>query len=780
MPRLLVFGFCPLPFENTSKSFGPGIRAWQFIQPLLEQNIDITFVANRIPFIYPERMPPETVTNTHGFTYYSMSDRLFRDRQRIQDIHDRFQPDAILAATVFACAPLENLKTSSPIWIDLFGHVMAEAQAKAYRYQTNQHIDHFLRHQYLALRTGDKFSTVSRAQSFATIGELGLIKRLTASTTGYEFCHTIPCAMEPSLYQHDKKVFRGIDVPEDAFVVLWSGGFNTWTDIETLFEALQFAMAENPDIYFVSTGGQIDGHDEMTYPRFVKLVTHSSVSNRFLLKGWVPKADVHNYYFEADVGINIDRYMYEGVFGSKNRVLDWMRADLPALIGELCELSRELPEKGLAFSFPLGDPRALADCLLKLAGNRLEIKATGQKAREYALRHLTFDATTKPFQQWLRLPENAPDKNLLASESPIIDFQSDVSGNYIRDIEQALESKNRHIERLECYIRHLEDQFRKKSEHIHDSFNTRPRLENPRISLPEEPLVSVIIVAWNGMSDIDTCIQSVLTHDYQNLECLVIDNGSSDGTPEHIRQRYSEVLLIQNSKNRGFTAGVNQGILKSAGDVIFLLNQDAIMKPGLLSEIIHVLSDESVAVAGCKIYHPDGEILQHAGGIFHDNGLTDHYGAGEKDAGQFDEDRDVAYVTGAAFAFKKDLVQEIGIFDTRFSPAYFEELDYCIRASRAGYRIRYCHKATATHRESSSTGKFSRRFYYLYHRNRLKLILKHFPLRYFLGTFRRTEWRWLRHSAVKEQLLPLCRAYLHVTPRIFWLFFRDFHRKVFK
>ncbi len=782
MSRLLVFGFCPLPFENTQKTYGPGIRAWQFIQPLLRDKIEITFIANRIPSVYPEFTPPEIATEKYGFTYFNLSNEVFHDKNRIQDLHDRVQPDAILAATVFACKPLEKLRFSAPVWIDLFGHVMAEAQAKAFRYQTNEYLDHFLYHQYLALHTGDKFSTVSRAQSFATVGELGLIKRLSAQTTGYEFCHTIPCAVEPTLYTHDKIIFRGKDVPENAFVVLWSGGFNTWTDTDTLFEALEIAMAVNPNIYFVSTGGQIDGHDEITYPQFAELARHSKYSDRFILKGWLPKEDVHNTYFEADIGINIDRYMYEGVFGSKNRVLDWMKAGLPALIGELCELSMELPCKGLGYSYPLGDSHTLADRLLKLAENPEEVKLTGRRARDYALQHLSFEVTTKPFQKWLSSPEKAPDKHLEQHDLVLPDFLKDRSHNYIQSIEKDLENKKNHINELERYIRHLESQFQEKCQNnqVQNAVSNRPKLMSPLLSLPQNPLVSIVIVTWNGKTDIDSCLESVLTHDYPKMEYLVIDNGSSDGTPEHIQQVYPEVRLIRNARNKGFTAGVNQGIEASSGDIVFLLNQDAMMQKGLLSEIVRTLANESIAIAGCKIHHPDGITLQHAGGVFHQNGLTDHFGAGEKDLGQFDEDRDVVYVTGAAFAFKKALVREIGYFDKRFSPAYFEELDFCIRASRAGYRIRYCHKAVAIHKESTSTGKFSRRFYTLYHRNRLKLILKHYPLRYFLGTFRRAEWQWLRKFAPKEQSIPLCTAYLHVSHRIVWLFFRDFKRKVFK
>ncbi|MCD4654710.1 hypothetical protein K8T06_12360, partial [bacterium] len=249
MTRVLVFGLCPLPYENTRKNFGPGIRAWQFIKPLLDENHDVTLVACRIPFIYPEDTPPETKSIKDRFTYYNFSEQVFLDSRRIQDLHDKFQPDVILAATIFSTSPLLNLKTTCPIWIDLFGHVMAEAQAKVRRYNDDSYIDHFLHHEIQALQIGDVFSTVSQAQGFATVGELGLMKRLDAANSSYSFCHTVPCAMDPVLYTHDKTVFRGRIVPDDAFVILWSGGYNTWTDIDTLFTALERCMEVNPDIW---------------------------------------------------------------------------------------------------------------------------------------------------------------------------------------------------------------------------------------------------------------------------------------------------------------------------------------------------------------------------------------------------------------------------------------------------------------------------------------------------------------------------------------------------
>jgi GT2 family glycosyltransferase/glycosyltransferase involved in cell wall biosynthesis len=780
MTRLLVFGLCPLPFENTPKNFGPGIRAWQFIKPAIDSGVEVCLIANRIPYVYPKDMPCEIVSESHGFKFYNMSDDVFRQSSRIQSIHDDFQPDAILAATLFACVPLSGLNTSCPVWIDLFGHVMAEAQAKAYRYQDNTFLEHFFNHELTALQYGDIFSAVSNAQSFATIGELGLVKRLVAETTGYNFCHTVPCAVEPGLYTHDKTVVRGIEVPESSFIVLWSGGFNTWTDTDTLVTGLEAAMAQNTNIRFVSTGGQIDGHDEITYPAFCDRIRQSPFADRFILKGWIQKNNVHNYYFESNVGINIDTFMYEGLFGSKNRILDWMRAGLPAIVGELCELSYDLSAKGLAYSYPLQNPQALADTILDLSRNPESVRATGLKAQKYGFEHLSFHKTTETFQCWLKKPQKAPDKTSPSSFNRSDSSSIQPGSQHVQKLERELKRKNGHIKELEKYIHKLESMFYKKDTSLTTSVlpENRPVIAGHALRIPENACVSIIIVTWNAMADIDDCLQSVFFHDYPDVECIVIDNGSTDGTADHIKNKYPNLILCRNIKNEGFTNGVNQGLLQARGDVIFLLNQDAAIQPGLLRELVKVLSNKWVGIAGCKILHPDNTTIQHAGGILHKNGLTDHIGANETDSGQYDEDKDVTYVTGAAFAFKKKLLSQIGQFDTRFFPAYYEELDFCYRASLAGYRIVYCHKAIATHRESTSTGKFSSRFYYLYHRNRLKFILKHFPLRYLLGTFRRYEWKWIRQHAPREQMIPLLRAYISVLHRFAWSFIRDSKRKV--
>ena len=108
-------------------------------------------------------------------------------------------------------------------------------------------------------------------------------------------------------------------------VVLWAGGYNTWTDVDLLYEALIRAMAEVPEMCFVSTGGTIAGHDEITFHRFVERTRKSRFRDRFHFAGWVPTEDVPCYYFESDLGINVDSDNYETVFGARNRLNDMMK-----------------------------------------------------------------------------------------------------------------------------------------------------------------------------------------------------------------------------------------------------------------------------------------------------------------------------------------------------------------------------------------------------------------------------------------------------------------------
>ncbi|HEX2990154.1 MAG TPA: hypothetical protein VHO49_05710, partial [Anaerolineales bacterium] len=155
----------------------------------------------------------------------------------------------------------------------------------------------------LILRHADKYSTCSTPQKFALVGQLSMASRLNRHTMGYEFAHAIlPCAPSDHSRLSPKLVLRGEQVPEDAFVVLWCGGYNVWTDVETLFQALNQAMEKDPRIHYVSAGAGVRLMNNNSYERFLEMISHSPHRDRFHMLGWQPSSVVPGLYPQADVG----------------------------------------------------------------------------------------------------------------------------------------------------------------------------------------------------------------------------------------------------------------------------------------------------------------------------------------------------------------------------------------------------------------------------------------------------------------------------------------------
>jgi len=413
MSRILLFGFSPLPVENSHRLHAPGIRTWQMAGPLLADGHEVLLVCCRYGAGYGEDEPDtiELPRPEPGLRCLLLRDTLFNDVRHLQQLHDEFRPDGVVGATVIPSAAAVKLETRAPIWADLFGHFMAEGQAKASVYQDDALLLSYFGIARSILLRADIFSTVSHAQELATIGELGLTGRLNARTSGYRFTAEIPCAMDAEPFPEVAPVIRGELAGEDDFVILWSGGYNTWADVDTLFAALETAMGRDPAIRFVSIGGELAGQDDRTYPRFREMVDGSPIRDRCFFKGWIPTDDVPAHYADADVGINVDKDIYEVRLGSKNRILDWMRAGLPAVCSRVCELSMSLEDGGVGFTYPPGDSAALADLILRLAADREGTRALRPRVREHGLAHCTFPITTEPLRRWAREPQPAPDRD---------------------------------------------------------------------------------------------------------------------------------------------------------------------------------------------------------------------------------------------------------------------------------------------------------------------------------------------------------------------------------
>ncbi|MGQ9554739.1 MAG: glycosyltransferase family 2 protein, partial [Anaerolineae bacterium] len=238
--------------------------------------------------------------------------------------------------------------------------------------------------------------------------------------------------------------------------------------------------------------------------------------------------------------------------------------------------------------------------------------------------------------------------------------------------------------------------------------------------------VSMIVPVWNGERFLRPCLDAILAQGWDGLEIIAVDNGSQDGSATLIGDHYPLVRLLRNQRNLGFATACNQGARQASGDVLVLLNQDVQLGAGWLAAMLAALSDERVGIAGSKLVYPDGTTIQHAGGYMEmPLWYGRHFGAGEADQGQWDEPRSVPFVTGAALAMRRQLFLDLGLLDEGFYPAYYEDADLCYRARSRGYQVLYVPAARAVHWESSSSARFQLPL--VYHRSRLRFVLKHCP-----------------------------------------------------
>jgi GT2 family glycosyltransferase len=197
------------------------------------------------------------------------------------------------------------------------------------------------------------------------------------------------------------------------------------------------------------------------------------------------------------------------------------------------------------------------------------------------------------------------------------------------------------------------------------------------------------------------CLTSLFANtSNQEYKVVVVDNSSKDGSVEMLLEKFPQAFVIRNNENLGFSKANNQGIryaLAKGAKRILLLNNDIEVPQGKwLRTLVDVLeSDTEIGIVGCKLLYPDGRI-QHGGGRITLKGAYNR-GEFEEDKGQYDRLESVDYVTGAALLVRSDVVAKIGLLDEGFSPLYYEDTDWCVRARLYGYKIVYTPNPSLIH-----------------------------------------------------------------------------------
>ncbi len=255
-------------------------------------------------------------------------------------------------------------------------------------------------------------------------------------------------------------------------------------------------------------------------------------------------------------------------------------------------------------------------------------------------------------------------------------------------------------------------------------------------ALENQKAVAVIIVNWNQKKRLDACLSSLKSKtEYKNYRVIVVDNGSNDGSVELVKQQFRWADLIALAKNYGFSISNNQGISyalkKYSPQYVLLLNNDTeiIQSNWLISMVKAAESAVDIGIVGCKLVYPDGK-TQYIGTKV---GFQSIAWLNPLDESCYPSVFDVDAVLGASFLIKREVIDQIGFLDVGYSPFVHEESDYCVRAKRAGYRIRMLLDVWVIHHWKTSMVKVKpAQVEYVVRRNFIRFMLLNFPQKWLI------------------------------------------------
>jgi GT2 family glycosyltransferase len=262
--------------------------------------------------------------------------------------------------------------------------------------------------------------------------------------------------------------------------------------------------------------------------------------------------------------------------------------------------------------------------------------------------------------------------------------------------------------------------------------------------------LSCIFPILNGAKLISACLQSLEPQLADGDEVIVVDNGSTDGTPELIERKFPWVKLIRAGQNLGYGGGANCGMGAAGGEAVVILNHDMTFLDGCFAALRQRLEEAGPSIIGGKLFYPDGQTIQHAGGIIRQpRAVADHHGYRQLDHGGWDEVAYPDYVTGALFLIDRAVVATCGRFDAQFYPLYYEEVDYCYRARRAGFPVIYEPRAVAIHHETQTYASRSAAYHQVMERGRLRFVLKNYQPDQLFNEFFPAEQAYLQQVDAK-------------------------------
>ncbi|MGH4049870.1 MAG: glycosyltransferase family 2 protein [Clostridium sp.] len=275
-----------------------------------------------------------------------------------------------------------------------------------------------------------------------------------------------------------------------------------------------------------------------------------------------------------------------------------------------------------------------------------------------------------------------------------------------------------------------------------------------------EAKVGIVLVNYNGEKFQNDCIRTIKEMTYRNYEIFVVDNNSKDQSIKTLKEKYSDVNIIETGENCGVAKGNNIGIkkaLENGCEYILLLNNDTEVDKEMLSNLIKKSNKNTLVT--CKMYFFNNkEKIWCAGGkIDWSKATTVHFGENEIDDGSNDRSRYVEYTPTCCLLIHKGVFENIGLMDEKYF-MYYDDADFVVRANKVGYKVWYESNAKLWHKVSSSSGgSESKIILYYANRNRLYFINKFYKskLRVLIYYYLTRITKCIKYSFVSRELAKI-------------------------
>lgn len=252
---------------------------------------------------------------------------------------------------------------------------------------------------------------------------------------------------------------------------------------------------------------------------------------------------------------------------------------------------------------------------------------------------------------------------------------------------------------------------------------------NPPTTAASTPRVSAVVVNYNCGPMLLDCLQSLCAQDWPDLEILLVDNASKDGSLDAAVARFgSRLRVIKNAKNEGFARANNQAFAAATGEWVFLLNPDAIAEPDAITELMRFAAGKpEIGMLACRIHRmQEPNVFDSAGLLLYPDGVCRPRAWQEKDLGQYDRAEEVLAPHGCACAYRKTMLADTGDFDEAYF-CYLEDLDIAMRGQLGGWKCWYVPTSRILHHKSASAGNYSKFKAYHVERNRIYNAIKLLP-----------------------------------------------------